>query len=657
MANSVVVIEQAKPLDYLRDFVVLPKEFGTPAYDAREDVQAIRAAVETALDRLNERVCFSKELQNDRPVIIKPNLVSVYHDSGFDQRDYPETTDPRVFEAVVRYIRRYTNNITIAESSGKPMPTTASFKIAGYDRIAKEYHTKLVALERRPVVRYMLPKAEVMQEVYLPDTLDAVVRGDAYYISVPKMKTNLYTGVTLGFKNAMGTIPYFLRERNHSYLINKKLADLLYLFKPDLTVIDGIIGGEGNTPAPVDPVRVGKIVVSNNSVEADRVTTRMMGFDPDENQLMIEATQRGFGDPTAEILGNTDVVKFRPAISSLMDEKTAREFPNLLTLVGHTVNGAPKVTDPNAVTPQMALALEQACTGGCLAATKTGLDYYNFKKSARQDFKLCIIQGTGVLIDGVRYWFDKTGKPYTLSNIAALPMRKMAMGNCAMTAKEVCQYVASGCCDPAKCMAVVCHAAGVTMPIMSPQNKGLMQTVFGMVGTVLARKKHIAAGRYVDCPRAHEDRVFGLPVLDAKAAQQDYIPWPLPPMSRGERRAQLNSQWHIVWSACDPGRGETAKTRQVIYYLLTLVLWAGACLLMKLAAFPWLFLGLLLLHAVELIAVGWKTGKQSGTSGLKSVLLCMLFGFIWWLPLKRQMRIDTKEEWHDAKLYGEGASR
>ena len=99
-------------------------------------------------------------------------------------------------------------------------------------------------MELEPVVHYYLPKAEVMKEVYLPKILDKAVRGEAYYISVPKMKTNLYTGVTLGFKNAMGTIPYFLRERNHNYHINKKLADLLYLFKPDLTVIDGIIGGE-----------------------------------------------------------------------------------------------------------------------------------------------------------------------------------------------------------------------------------------------------------------------------------------------------------------------------------------------------------------------------------------------------------------------------
>jgi uncharacterized protein (DUF362 family) len=293
LSKSTVVIEQAAPLDYLTDFVVLPKAFGTAAYDSIPEVAAIRQAVEGALDKLDKAVHFSEQLKNNRPVIIKPNLVSVYHDSGFDERDYPETTDPRVFEAVIRYIKRYTNDITIAESSGKPMPTPVSFRVAGYDRIAKHYGAKLIALELRPVVRYMLPKAEVMKEVYLPDTLDAAVRKEAFYISVPKMKTNLYTGVTLGFKNAMGTIPYFLRERNHSYLIDKKLADLLYLFKPDLTVIDGIIGGEGNTPAPVDPVRVGKIVVSNNSVEADRITTRMMGFDPDQNKLMIEATRRG----------------------------------------------------------------------------------------------------------------------------------------------------------------------------------------------------------------------------------------------------------------------------------------------------------------------------------------------------------------------------
>ncbi|MEN6636712.1 MAG: DUF362 domain-containing protein [Clostridiaceae bacterium] len=640
MSKSTVVIQQAAPLDYLTDFVVLPKTFGTEAYDTIPEVVGIRQAVDQALDKLDAEVHFSDLLCNNRPVIIKPNLVSVYHDSGFDERDYPETTDPRVFEAVVRYISRYTNAITIAESSGKPMPTPVSFRVAGYDRIAKYYGAKLIALELRPVVRYMLPKAEVMKEVYLPDTLDAAVRKEAFYISVPKMKTNLYTGVTLGFKNAMGTIPYFLRERNHSYLIDKKLADLLYLFKPDLTVIDGIIGGEGNTPAPVDPVRVGKIVASNNSVEADRITTRMMGFDPDQNKLMIEATRRGFGDPSVEIIGEARVTKFRPAISSFMDEKTALEFPNLLALAGHTRNGAPFITDKDKVTPEIALALEQACTGGCLAAAKTGLDYYNFKKSARRDFALCVIEGEGILIDGERYWFDKTGKPYTLADIAALPMRKLALGNCAMTAKGVSQFVATGCCDPAKCMSVVCRAAGVPMPILSVKNKALLQTLLGMVKTVLVRKEHIAAGRYVDCPTTHEDRVFGLPILSPEDEKKDFIAWPLPPMTAREKAIQLKSQWDIVKSACDSGLGEKTQGWQIAGYSITILLWIGAILLSILSGWHWLVFGLLALHFVELILIGYQTGRKTGVPFWKILSGCMLFGFIWWLPLQRQLKYD-----------------
>jgi len=641
VSKSTVVIEQAAPLDYLTDFVVLPKAFGTTAYDQIPEVIGIRQAVDRALDKLDEAVHFSDLLKNNRPVIIKPNLVSVYHDSGFDERDYPETTDPRVFEAVVRYIKRFTSDITIAESSGKPMPTPVSFRVAGYDRIAKHYGAKLVALELRPVVRYMLPKAEVMKEVYLPDTLDAAVRKEAFYISVPKMKTNLYTGVTLGFKNAMGTIPYFLRERNHSYLIDKKLADLLYLFKPDLTVIDGIIGGEGNTPAPVDPVRVGKIIASNNSVEADRITTRMMGFDPDQNKLMIEATRRGFGDPSVEIIGEASVTKFRPAISSFMDEKTAREFPNLLALAGHVRNGAPVVSDKDRVTPEMALALEQACTGGCLAAAKTGLDYYNYKKNIRRDFALCIIEGEGVPIRGERYWFDKTGKSYSLLDIAALPMRKMALGNCAMTAKGVSQFVATGCCDPAKCMSVVCRAAGVTMPIMSVKNKALFQTLFGMINTVLVRKKHIAAGRYVDCPSSHEDRMFGLPILSPEDEKKDFIQWPLPPMTAKEKALQLKSQWEIVKSACDSGLGEATQGWQLAGYSVTILLWIGTILLTALSGQFWLLIGLFLLHLLELFLIGFKTGRKTGMPGWKIILFCMLFGFLWWLPLQRQLKNDA----------------
>ncbi len=549
---SYVIIKDAPKMDYMNDFVSLPDNYGTYDYFQREDIKAIRETVFTALDDLDQKTHFTEGLSKYKQILVKPNLVFVYHNVALDKMDYPENTDPRVFEAVIAYLKKYTNKITIIESAGKPYPTKTAFKAAGYDRIAKYYNTGLVAMELEPVVKYYLPKAEIMKEVYLPKVLDQVVKGEAFYISVPKMKTNLYTGVTLGFKNAMGTIPYFLRERNHNYDIDKKLADLLYLFKPDLTVIDGIIGGEGNTPAPVDPVKVGKIVVSNNSVEADRVTTYMMGFDPEKNKLMIEATRRNFGDPQVEIIGDTSVTKFRPAIASLMDDKTAHDFPNLLAVAGHNLPGAPKITDPKSVTPETALAIEQACSGGCLASVKFGLEFYNYKKSMDSEkLRVCVIEGPGIVIDGERYWFDRTGKPYTKADLAALPMKKYGMGNCTLaTTSDICSWKATGCCDPAKCASTICLAGGTLIPIMTPTNPWLVNTGLHLLEMIGLRALSALKGELCDAPMvSHDDRIFELPNISEADKQKDFIPAPMEKLGLVERIKQAGLQTYVALCA------------------------------------------------------------------------------------------------------------
>ncbi|MEG2016392.1 MAG: DUF362 domain-containing protein [Oscillospiraceae bacterium] len=549
MSKSFVILKDAPKMNYLNDFVALPSYYGTNDYFNRADIKAIRETVFSALDELNSRTHFTDELKGNRRVLIKPNLVYVYHNAGYKEKDYPETTDPRVFEAVVAYIKQYTYNIAIIESSGKPFPAAASFKIAGYDKIAKYYKTELIALERQPVLRYMLPKAEVMKEVFLPEILDEVVRGDSYYISVPKMKTNLYTGVTLGFKNAMGTIPYFLRERNHTYLINKKLTDLLYLFKPNLTVIDGIIGGEGNTPAPVDPVEVGMIVASNQSVEADRLTTYMMGFDPAKNKLICEADARGFNDPDVEIVGTPRVTPFRPAIASVMVDEFHNKFPNVLALAGHTLNDAPKITDKDSVTPEIALKLEQACTGGCLSSICMGFDCNNYAPSPKYDMAVAIIIGSGVVIDGEKYWFDRNGKPYTKQDIINLPQKKMAMGKCTgQDMIDIATYKIKGCCDPAECLSATSNACGIVTPQLNPfRNTSLVSiAVPEMLGTVRHKAAWILKGRYVDCPRAHEDKIYGIPPLSDEDMQKDYIPWPLPTLAGKEKKQALLDQLNLL---------------------------------------------------------------------------------------------------------------
>lgn len=542
--KSYVVVEEAKQLNYLNNYVVLPKDYGTPGYYGREDVKEIRRVVFSALSSLDEKIDLRKQI-NGRHVIIKPNLVGVYHNVGFNKEDMPQSTDPRVFEAVVDYISRYTNRITIAESSGGACGTTANFKLAGYDRIAAKYHTDLVAFENMAIDRYMLPKAEVMKEVCIPRILSEVVRGDAYYISVPKMKTNLYTGVTLGFKNAMGSLPVNMRYRNHSYQIEKKLVDLLYLFKPDLTVIDGIVGAEGLTPGPVDPVDSKMIVVSNNSVEADRLTTDMMGFDSKENVLIKEAVSRGYGDLKTEIIGTPKYFKFRPADKSLLSERFRKNYPNVKMLVGVSVNDKThKINSLDEVTPELVKEMEGMCNGGCRPAVATVFEMYLYaKKPIDKNFKLAIIYGAGVKIDGVTYYFDRDGKAYNKKDINELQMKKFIVGECARDMEPFADVFTGGCCDIGAATLGLPKATGINIPGMSKENKSLPAMGAAVVETYLCRRKILQNGEYFDVPYNQKDfdKVFPVPTLSEEDMKKDYLEWPLPKMTEQSKKEKLKN--------------------------------------------------------------------------------------------------------------------
>ncbi|MEI3413544.1 MAG: DUF362 domain-containing protein [Blautia sp.] len=541
-----IVVTNAPAMDYTRDYVALPPNYGTREYYERPDIKMIYKLVYENLDNLNKKNGFVKKLSAYEKIVIKPNLVSVYHDSGMEKPDYPESTDPRVFEAIVSYLKQYHDRIVIVESSGKPMPTRTSFKVAGYDRIAKKYHTGLIALETCSVVRYLLPKAEVMKEVYIPEIFQEVVEKKAFYISVPKLKTNLYTQVTLGFKNAMGAIPYSLRERNHNYMINKKLADLLYLFQPDLIFIDGLIGGEGNTPAPVDPVDSRVFISGTNSVAVDSVGTKVMGLDPDQIPLITEAKKRGFEADETEILGEVPQYHFRRAIPSLMDEGFRKQFPNVLVLAGHNLPHAPKITDPGAVTPKIARELEGACDGGCLAAIRSGFDYVVYAPKKDYQIPLVVIVGGGVKCQEQRYWFDYTGRPYTEQEIRAMDTPILTIGNCAHVLEDAARYKTPGCCSPSTCMLAVTAAMHIPFPLLSLKNKSFAHFGTHVVSMVISRAWKSLQGKWVDCPSRHIDQIYPVPEISKDRKDLDYIEWPLPKMDWKTRKKMIKDQFAIM---------------------------------------------------------------------------------------------------------------
>lgn len=79
----------------------------------------------------------------------------------------------------------------------------------------------------------------------------------------------------------------------------------------------------------------------------------------------------------------------------------------------------------------------------------------------------------------------------------------------------------------------------------------------------------------------------------------------------------------------------------VLSYLACILLWIGGTLLMIIKKNPVVVLVLFLLHLHETLNIGLKVGREFGKKDSVSIASCLCFGFLWWLPLKRQMKKET----------------
>lgn len=532
-APAHVVISKVPEADYLQNYVSPPSNFGSPGYYKREDVRMINQVVADNLSELDRQTHFLKRF-TDRKVLIKPNLVTVFHDLGTVGRDYPETTDPRVLDAVVSFLKLYTREIIIVESSGRGIPTRGAFHQTGLDRLAKHHKIKFAALEEQPVDRYYLPKAKVMKEVAIPRIFSEVVRGEAFYISMPKMKTNLFTGVTLGFKNSMGILPYNLRQRNHNYALDQKLVDLMWLLQPDLTIIDGIIGGEGNCPAPVEPVQSRMIISGNHPTETDRAAIRMMGIDPSSIRLIQCADEMGFKQPDITITGESTPVEFKPADPLLTSNEFKKNFPNVKLLIG-LPRALPEGTSLEKMTGEALRRMEMHCRGGCLAVTRYGFDMLRYE-GHDTDFDLTVIIGDGIRSEQGLIYFDQSGNMFTLDDIRKLP-RTLAVGTCTAPLKGMVSKMVPGCMPyPNSAHTALHQLTGTFCRILTPGNRYLIPLLIETLKTCERRKALIRRGERIDLPLHQNDSIPSLPALNPADQHRDWIPVEFEPLSRKQKR-------------------------------------------------------------------------------------------------------------------------
>jgi uncharacterized protein (DUF362 family) len=76
---------------------------------------------------------------------------------------------------------------------------------------------------------------------------------------------------------------------------NKNIATLVKIVTPNFSIIDGIIGLEGNGPIDGDPRRMDIALGGSDPVAVDAVSSYMIGFDPMEIGYIYLCEKMGLG--------------------------------------------------------------------------------------------------------------------------------------------------------------------------------------------------------------------------------------------------------------------------------------------------------------------------------------------------------------------------
>jgi uncharacterized protein (DUF362 family) len=120
-------------------------------------------------------------------------------------------------------------------------------------------------------------------------------------VSIPKLKTHSITVITAAVKNMFGAVVGLYKAECHSRApkeadFSKIMKKVFALTKPGLTVVDGIMGMEGDGPSSGIPRKMNLVMAGSDAVSIDAVIAKIVGLDPLDVLVTKEAFKAGLGE-------------------------------------------------------------------------------------------------------------------------------------------------------------------------------------------------------------------------------------------------------------------------------------------------------------------------------------------------------------------------
>jgi uncharacterized protein (DUF362 family) len=209
-------------------------------------------------------------------ILLKPNLVETLEGA------IHINTHPLVVRGAIEAFRAFgAAEVVVAEGPGHCRDSLLLLNESGLTDILVEDRTRFVDLNFDDSV--VIPnggRRTRLKSLVLPR---AVLEAD-WVVSLAKMKTHHWVGVTLSMKNLFGLMPgrFYGWPKNvlHHAGINRSILDIYESLEPDFAIVDGIVGMEGDGPIMGAPRHAGVIVMGRDFPAVDATCSRIMGINP-----------------------------------------------------------------------------------------------------------------------------------------------------------------------------------------------------------------------------------------------------------------------------------------------------------------------------------------------------------------------------------------
>lgn len=226
-----------------------------------------------------------------KSILVKPNLLDEVDNNI-------ATTHPRIVAAVLDLLGELgVSKIVVGEGSAFRRDTYSVVKSCGLSQILDSHGIPFIDLNYDELIPIKVRDGWIRNSDYL--WLPRHVMEADTIVSVPKLKAHHWAGVTLSIKNLLGVIPSsrygWPKNIIHINGINATILGLYQSLPPVISIIDGIIGMEGNGPLYGKPVQHGLLAVGRDPLAVDIICTQLMGFSIETIPHLSGAALAGIG--------------------------------------------------------------------------------------------------------------------------------------------------------------------------------------------------------------------------------------------------------------------------------------------------------------------------------------------------------------------------